>query len=111
MSRAADTRAVIHTLRQQMQKQPGRPNIALADFTAPRESGVADYIGAFAVTTGIGLDRLTAGVRGASTTTTTASWPRRSPTGSPRRSPSGCTNGCAGSSGATRPMSSSTTTR
>ena len=55
-----DTRAVIHTLRQQMQKQPGRPNIALADYTAPRDSGVADYIGAFAVTTGIGLDRLTA---------------------------------------------------
>jgi len=54
------TRAVIHTLRQQMQKQPGRPNIALADYTAPRDSGVADYIGAFAVTTGIGLDRLTA---------------------------------------------------
>jgi 5-methyltetrahydrofolate--homocysteine methyltransferase len=51
---------VIHTLRQQMQKQPGRPNIALADYTAPRDSGVADYIGAFAVTTGIGLDRLTA---------------------------------------------------
>ena len=43
-----------------MQKQPGRPNIALADYTAPRDSGVADYIGAFAVTTGIGLDRLTA---------------------------------------------------
>jgi 5-methyltetrahydrofolate--homocysteine methyltransferase len=55
-----DTRAVIHTLRQQMQKQPGRPNIALADYIAPRDSGVADYLGAFAVTTGIGLDRLTA---------------------------------------------------
>ncbi len=53
--------AVIHTLRQQMKKQPGRPNMALADFTAPRDSGVADYIGAFAVTAGIGLDRLVAG--------------------------------------------------
>jgi 5-methyltetrahydrofolate--homocysteine methyltransferase len=51
---------VIHTLRQQMQKQPGRPNIALADYSAPRDSGVADYIGAFAVTTGVGLDRLAA---------------------------------------------------
>jgi len=54
------TQARIHTLRQQMKKQPGRPNIALADYTAPRDSGVADYIGGFAVTTGIGLDKLTA---------------------------------------------------
>jgi 5-methyltetrahydrofolate--homocysteine methyltransferase len=44
-----------------MKKQAGRPNIALADYTAPRDSGVADYLGAFAVTTGIGLDALTAG--------------------------------------------------
>ncbi len=49
---------VIHTLRQQMLKPPGRPNLALADFVAPRESGVADYVGAFAVTAGVGLDRL-----------------------------------------------------
>jgi 5-methyltetrahydrofolate--homocysteine methyltransferase len=53
-------RAVVHTLRQQMQKPPGRPNLALADFVAPRESGVADYIGAFAVTAGHGLEALVA---------------------------------------------------
>jgi 5-methyltetrahydrofolate--homocysteine methyltransferase len=53
-------RAILHTLRQQMIKPPGRPNLALADFTAPRESGVPDYIGAFAVTTGHGLDELVA---------------------------------------------------
>jgi 5-methyltetrahydrofolate--homocysteine methyltransferase len=52
--------AVIHTLRQQMAKQPGRPNLALADFVAPADTGVADWIGLFAVTTGHGLDELVA---------------------------------------------------
>jgi 5-methyltetrahydrofolate--homocysteine methyltransferase len=52
---------IIHTLRQQMRKEPGRPNLALADFVAPAGSGVIDYIGAFAVTAGIGLDKLVAG--------------------------------------------------
>ncbi len=46
----------LHTLRQQMAKPDGRPNLALADFSAPIESGVADFVGAFAVTTGGGLD-------------------------------------------------------
>ncbi|MBI2797588.1 MAG: methionine synthase [Gemmatimonadetes bacterium] len=49
-------RATVHTIRQQMVKNDGRPNYALADFVAPRETGVADWLGAFAVTTGIGLD-------------------------------------------------------
>ncbi len=52
--------AVIHTLRQQMIKPPGRPNLALADFVAPRETGLADFVGAFAVTAGEGLDTLVA---------------------------------------------------
>jgi 5-methyltetrahydrofolate--homocysteine methyltransferase len=52
--------AVVHTLRQQMAKQPGRPNLALADFVAPADSGVIDWIGAFAVTAGHGLDELVA---------------------------------------------------
>ena len=43
-----------HTLRQQMKRDDGRPNLALADFIAPKDSGVADYIGGFAVTTGHG---------------------------------------------------------
>jgi 5-methyltetrahydrofolate--homocysteine methyltransferase len=47
---------VVHTLRQQMAKPPGRPNLALSDFVAAEDSGVADYIGAFAVTAGIGAD-------------------------------------------------------
>ena len=47
--------AVLRTLRQQQQKPPGRPNMAVADFVAPRESGVLDYVGAFAVTAGHGV--------------------------------------------------------
>lgn len=46
----------IHSLRQQAEKPPGRPNAALADFLAPKDSGVEDYIGAFATTAGIGID-------------------------------------------------------
>ena len=47
---------MLHTLRQQMggDGKRERANTALADFVAPRESGLADYVGAFAVTTGIG---------------------------------------------------------
>ncbi|HEY9506535.1 MAG TPA: vitamin B12 dependent-methionine synthase activation domain-containing protein, partial [Gemmatimonadales bacterium] len=52
--------AVIHTLRQQMAKPPGRANLALADYVAPRESGVLDHVGAFAVTAGHGQDALVA---------------------------------------------------
>jgi len=44
------------TLRQQSQKTKGAPNIALADFIAPKESGKTDYMGAFCVTTGFGVD-------------------------------------------------------
>ncbi len=49
---------VIHTLRQQSEKPSDQPNLALADFIAPDDSGRNDYIGAFAVTAGIGLDNL-----------------------------------------------------
>jgi 5-methyltetrahydrofolate--homocysteine methyltransferase len=45
-----------HNLRQQSKKPADIPNYCLADYIAPKESGVADYIGAFAVTTGIGID-------------------------------------------------------
>jgi 5-methyltetrahydrofolate--homocysteine methyltransferase len=46
--------ATLHTLRQQMAREGDKANLALADFVAPKESGVADYIGGFAVTAGIG---------------------------------------------------------
>jgi 5-methyltetrahydrofolate--homocysteine methyltransferase len=48
--------AVLHTLRQQLARREGRANVALADFIAPRTSGLADHIGAFMVTAGIGED-------------------------------------------------------
>ena len=44
------------TLRQQAQKTKGAPNMALADFIAPKDSGKTDYMGAFCVTTGFGVD-------------------------------------------------------
>ncbi|MBA4153877.1 methionine synthase [Flavobacterium sp.] len=48
--------ATFLTLRQQSQKTAGAPNIALADFIAPKESGIQDYFGCFCVTTGFGVD-------------------------------------------------------
>lgn len=45
-----------HTLRQQTKKAAGQPNMALSDFIAPRESGLTDYIGAFVVTAGHGVE-------------------------------------------------------
>ena len=56
-ARDADSRPCF-TLRQQLAKRDGTPNVALADFVAPRASGVADYIGAFVVTAGIEEDAI-----------------------------------------------------
>jgi 5-methyltetrahydrofolate--homocysteine methyltransferase len=50
--------AVLHTLRQQLARREGRANVALADFIAPRGSGLRDHIGAFTVTAGIGEDEI-----------------------------------------------------
>ena len=50
----------VHGLRQQFEKKDGRPNVCLSDFVAPTESGLTDHIGAFVVTTGLGLDELCA---------------------------------------------------
>ncbi|MFI5233611.1 MAG: vitamin B12 dependent-methionine synthase activation domain-containing protein, partial [Gemmatimonadales bacterium] len=49
--------AVVHTIRQQMVKPDGRANVALADFVAPCSTGLTDWMGFFAVTTGIGVDK------------------------------------------------------
>ncbi|WP_411831942.1 methionine synthase [Pseudoxanthomonas mexicana] len=46
----------LHFLRQQVDKPADRPDFCLADFIAPKDSGVQDWIGAFAVTAGIGID-------------------------------------------------------
>jgi 5-methyltetrahydrofolate--homocysteine methyltransferase len=57
-------RSTLHTLRQQMDKGEGEPNQALADFVAPRETDLPDWIGAFAVTAGVGAEELAAGYEG-----------------------------------------------
>jgi len=46
------------TLRQQLKKREGVPNFALADFIAPKDTGIQDYIGCFCVTTGFGTEQL-----------------------------------------------------
>ena len=46
-----------HNLRQQNQRPPGKPNYCLSDFVAPKATGVRDYAGAFAVTTGLGIEK------------------------------------------------------
>jgi 5-methyltetrahydrofolate--homocysteine methyltransferase len=51
-------RRVLHSIRSQTIKSDGLPNLALADFIGPKESGKEDYIGAFAVTAGIGIEEL-----------------------------------------------------
>jgi 5-methyltetrahydrofolate--homocysteine methyltransferase len=48
--------ATLDFLRQQKQKPPGRPNYSLADFVAPKSSGLEDHIGLFAVTAGFGAN-------------------------------------------------------
>jgi len=57
-----DTRREIlttfHTLRQQMDKPEDQPNYALADFIAPKDAGRRDYLGLFALTTGLGVEDL-----------------------------------------------------
>ncbi len=54
----SDVLATFHTLRQQFEKPKGDANCALADFIASKSTGLPDYLGGFAVTTGIGLDEL-----------------------------------------------------
>ena len=46
------------TLRQQLQKRAGQPNLALADFVATKAKGVQDYIGTFCVSTGFGVQEI-----------------------------------------------------
>jgi len=46
----------LHFLRKQTEQPPGRPNSSLSDFIAPKDTGLEDYFGAFAVTTGIGIE-------------------------------------------------------
>ncbi|HEX2962439.1 MAG TPA: methionine synthase [Ignavibacteriales bacterium] len=50
--------AVFHTLRQQGLKTGSYPNLALSDYIAPKDSGIKDYIGSFAVTAGVGIESI-----------------------------------------------------
>jgi 5-methyltetrahydrofolate--homocysteine methyltransferase len=50
--------ATLHTLRQQQKNEDGKPNLALADFIASDNSGIKDYIGGFAVTAGLGIEKV-----------------------------------------------------
>ena len=52
--------ATFHTLRQQLARRDGKANVALADFVAPKDSGKADYIGAFVVTAGAEEEKISA---------------------------------------------------
>ncbi|MDN3595205.1 methionine synthase [Zunongwangia endophytica] len=52
--------AIFRTLRQQLKKHAGKPNFALSDYIAPKESGVKDYMGCFCVSTGFGTQELAA---------------------------------------------------
>jgi len=52
----SEVTTTLNFLRQQTQQPPGRPNYCLSDFIAPKETSLNDHIGAFAVTTGIGID-------------------------------------------------------
>ena len=56
---ASDERTFyFRSLRQQLKKHEGKPNFALADFIAPKETGIHDHVGAFCVTAGFGTDEL-----------------------------------------------------
>ncbi|MDA3860608.1 MAG: methionine synthase [Melioribacteraceae bacterium] len=48
----------LFSIRQQNKKSSNSNNIALSDFVAPKESGVSDYVGLFAVTTGVGIEKM-----------------------------------------------------
>jgi len=55
--KGTDQEYVFRTLRQQSKKAAGKPQIALSDFIAPAQSGTQDYMGAFCVTTGFGVEK------------------------------------------------------
>ncbi len=89
-------------MRQQTEKQVDaegnmRPSRCLADFVAPKESGIADYAGMFAVTAGIGSEKKDSWMRW---TTTATSCSKAWPTAWPKPLPSACTSACAKTSGA-----------
>ena len=80
-----------HFLRQQIEKPAGQ-SVRLADFVAPKGTGIPDYLGAFAVTSRPSALRNSSKNSKKITTITTPSWPRRSPIVWPKPLPNICTN-------------------
>jgi len=62
--RRAKPALVWQNLRQQNERPPGKPNYCLADFVAPEGSAIGDYVGAFAVTAGLGVEQKVAEFKG-----------------------------------------------
>ncbi|HRJ69808.1 MAG TPA: methionine synthase, partial [Beijerinckiaceae bacterium] len=60
----AETLATFYSLRQQLTRRDGKPNLALADFIAPEGCGKADYLGGFVVSAGFGEDRIAERLKG-----------------------------------------------
>ena len=58
VNKGSTKKYIFRTLRQQLKKREGAPDIALSDFIAPKESGIQDYIGCFCVSTGFGTAAL-----------------------------------------------------
>ncbi len=63
-SRAPEVLTTLRELRQQTEHRPGVPHRSLADFVAPKATGLRDYVGAFAVTAGLGIDKQDRRVQG-----------------------------------------------
>ena len=87
--------ATLHTLRQQDEKPAGKPNRALADFVAPKQTGRKDYIGGFAVSIH-GVDDLAKQHERRHDDYRAIMVKALADRLSPRRSPSGCTSACVG---------------
>lgn len=87
-----------HGMRQQAEEQAVegvmRPSRCLSDFITPKESGIKDYAGLFAVTAGLGMEKR-ARSSSPSSTTIRELCSRRSPTASPKLLPNACTSACA----------------
>jgi 5-methyltetrahydrofolate--homocysteine methyltransferase len=103
--------AVLHTLRQQIARDPSRDraHTALADFVAPKETGLADYIGTFAVTSGIGEEE-SLKTRIKATDDYSSIMFKALCDRLAKPSPSACMRACAANSGATRRREPSPTT-
>ena len=109
-----DTRTEVamtwYGLRQQAEKHTidgvTRPSRCLSDFVAPKDSGIADYAGLFAVTAGLGVEKKEKAFIDALDDYSAIMFKRAWPTAWPKPLPNACTTACAPTCGATRRASS-----